>query len=100
MPAVSLALIDSFPFLNHHAFALLPILVHPEVLRLLIKLILDPPQPLVLHLSELLTPLFNRVLLVLPDEVQSMLIKLVLVPQLIGLILYLPLFLHLAVGLS
>ena len=74
MPSVSLTLINRFSLLDHHALALLPVLVQPEVLRLLVKFILDPTQPLVLNLGELLAALLNCVLLVLTHEVQSMLI--------------------------
>ena len=51
MLPLCLALIDSFALLDQLPLLLFLILVHPKVLSLLIKLVLDAHDPLVLNLA-------------------------------------------------
>ena len=100
MLPLCLALIDSFALLDQLPLLLLLILVHPKVLSLLIKLVLDAHDPLVLDLTQLFTALSKALLLILSHKVKTMLVQLVLVPGSFSLVLDRALFLLLTLSLA
>ena len=100
MLPLCLALIDSFALLDQLPLLLLLILVHPKVLSLLIKLVLNAHNPLVLDLTQLFTALSKALLLILSNKVKSMLIQLVLVTSSFSLVLDRALFLLLTLSLA
>ena len=100
MLPLCLTLIDSFALLDQLPLLLLLILVHPKVLSLLIKLVLNAHNPLVLDLTQLFTALSKALLLILSHKVKTMLVQLVLVTSSFSLVLDRALFLLLVLSLA